>query len=106
MQINEHEGVIAKKDPGVEAGVRKKADYVEKRLIDEMLGVEGFVEVSMPEEGKEEFEVVEEVEVIEERMEREYDWRKQMKIELTKDDDVRKPVPGLSSDEVNEWLSV
>ena len=51
-----------------------------------MLGTEGFVIVK-PEEIKEEYEIVEEVRVIEECMEKEYDWRKEMKIELTKDDD-------------------
>jgi len=105
VQINDHEGVLARWDPGVEAGIKKKSDFIEKKLIDDMLGSEGFVIVK-PEEIKEEYEIVEEVQVIEECMEREYDWRKEMKIELTKDDDTWKPVQGLSTDEVNEWLTV
>lgn len=47
VQINEHEGSLRKADPGVRAGMQKKLDYASKKMIDDVLGTEGFVEINM-----------------------------------------------------------
>ncbi len=54
VQINEHEGSLKRPDPGALAGVKKRSDFVQKQLIDNMLGAEGFVKVSPQKSGPEE----------------------------------------------------
>ena len=74
------------------AGIQKKSDYIQKKFIDEMLGTDGFVEIKAEDLKQEEYEVVEEIEVIEEEMIHETDWRKNMKIEMT-DEDYKRKLP-------------
>ena len=50
-----------------------------------MLGTDGFVEIR-PEDVKEEFEIIEEIEI--EEGTNKYDWRKEMQIEVTKEDNI------------------
>ena len=45
MQLNDQMGVFVRRDPAVAAGMAKRSDFMEKRFLDQVFGIDSFVDV-------------------------------------------------------------